>query len=299
MRRVLGIFEKVFYKMKTNQELLIRTMNRKEMDFAVELAAKEGWNPGVHDAACFYDADPEGFLIGYVGADPVGCISAVSYENIFGFIGFYIVLPGYRGQGYGIQLWNRAMIRLKDHVTGLDGVFEQQADYCKSGFKPAYRNIRFECPAVKDVSSDGTDLVPIQKIPFEQLEAYDRQCFPAGRRAFLKAWIEMPQSYGVGCLAGTGLCGYGLIRKCRQGYKIGPLFADDADKADRLYIKLSSQVEKKEKVYLDVPEVNRAGLQMAEKYRMRKVFETARMYKGEEPKIALGKVFGVTTFELG
>ena len=28
----------------------IRTMNRKEVDFAIEWAAKEGWNPGIHDA---------------------------------------------------------------------------------------------------------------------------------------------------------------------------------------------------------------------------------------------------------
>ncbi len=285
--------------MKPNETLLIRTMGRAEMDFAVELAAREGWNPGLHDGACFYKADPEGFLIGYVGDKPVGCISAVSYEKCFGFIGFYIMVPEYRGQGYGIRLADAALKRLTDQPVGLDGVLEQQENYRRSGFKTAYRNIRFECPAVKDASSDGTDLVPIQKIPFEQLEAYDRQCFPAGRRAFLRAWIEMPQAYGVGCLEDAGLCGYGLIRKCRQGYKIGPLFADDAEKAERLYIKLSSHAEENGIVYLDVPEVNRAGLQIAEKYRMRKVFETARMYKGEEPKIASSKVFGVTTFELG
>ena len=41
----------------------IRTMRRDEVELAIELAAREGWNPGLHDARCFFEADPEGFLI--------------------------------------------------------------------------------------------------------------------------------------------------------------------------------------------------------------------------------------------
>ncbi len=49
------------------------------MDFAIQLAAKEGWNPGLHDAECFYRTDPDGFFIGLLDENqPVGCISAVS-----------------------------------------------------------------------------------------------------------------------------------------------------------------------------------------------------------------------------
>ncbi len=48
----------------------IKTMNRKEVDIAIEWAANEGWNPGKHDADCFHSADPEGFLIGLLGDEP-------------------------------------------------------------------------------------------------------------------------------------------------------------------------------------------------------------------------------------
>ena len=54
-------------------------MRREEIAFAMDLAATEGWNPGLHDAECFYAADPGGFLIGELAGEPVGCISAVSY----------------------------------------------------------------------------------------------------------------------------------------------------------------------------------------------------------------------------
>lgn len=34
----------------------IRIATRTEVDIAIELAAKEGWNPGLHDADCYYSA---------------------------------------------------------------------------------------------------------------------------------------------------------------------------------------------------------------------------------------------------
>jgi len=52
-------------------------MRRDEIDFATALAASEGWNPGLHDAKCFYYVDPHGFLIGLLNGEPIGCISAV------------------------------------------------------------------------------------------------------------------------------------------------------------------------------------------------------------------------------
>lgn len=37
-------------------------MTQKELDFTIELAASEGWNPGLHDSDCFYAADNNGFF---------------------------------------------------------------------------------------------------------------------------------------------------------------------------------------------------------------------------------------------
>lgn len=39
----------------------IRNMARKELDTAIEWAAKEGWNPGLYDAEVFWNTDPRGF----------------------------------------------------------------------------------------------------------------------------------------------------------------------------------------------------------------------------------------------
>ena len=108
--------------MSESDDFQIRVMRREEVALAIDLAAAEGWNPGINDAACFFTADANGFLIGELAGNMVGCISAVSYAGRFGFVGLYIVRPEFRGRGFGIQLWQAAMARLQGHNIGLDGV---------------------------------------------------------------------------------------------------------------------------------------------------------------------------------
>lgn len=276
----------------------IRPMTRDELGFAIDAAGAEGWNPGLHDQECFFATDPEGFLVGRLGERPVGCISAISYEGRFGFLGFYIVLPEFRGRGYGIQLWRAAMARLAGHNVGLDGVVDQQPNYVKSGFRLAYRNIRYQWRA-RPASAPTPRLVPLAQLPFHQLSRYDRGCFPAPREPFLRPWIAMPGTIALGLVDQGTIRGYGVLRPCRQGYKIGPLFADGPEIAEELLQGLTREVEGPGEVFLDVPEVNPRARELAERHGMVKVFETARMYTGEDPPIPLERIYGVTTFELG
>jgi ribosomal protein S18 acetylase RimI-like enzyme len=274
----------------------IRAMTRPEMDFAVDLAAAEGWNPGLHDAGVFRTADPGGFLVGLLDGEPIGCISAVSYAGAFGFIGLYIVAPPHRGQGYGIRLWKAAMQRLSGHNVGLDGVVAQQENYRRSGFALAYRNVRFEGSGGGATAADHVDA---RAVPFETLRTYDRRVFPAERPEFLRAWIDAPGTRALASFEGNTLRGYGAIRPCRTGFKIGPLFADTPGIAEALYRGLSSHAPAGAPVYLDVPEVNPGAMALPERYGIRRVFETVRMYTGKAPDVEMDCVFGVTTFELG
>lgn len=276
----------------------IRTMQREEIDLAVDWAAQEGWNPGLHDAACYSIADPGGFLIGLLDDQPIATVSAVRYGGIFGFLGFYIVKPEYRGKGYGIKIWNAAMKYLAGRNIGLDGVVEQQANYKKSGFQLAYRNIRYEGVG-GDIPEPDFAAVRLTALPFEAVASYDRPFFPTERSRFLDAWINQPDSYALGMVQDGELVGYGVIRRCRSGYKIGPLCADSPNLAERLFLALKSRVKPSEAVYLDVPEVNPAAVALAERHQMTVSFETARMYTGDTPNIPLNRLYGVTSFEIG
>lgn len=276
----------------------IETMSKAEVDLALKLAAAEGWNPGLYDADAFYATDPGGFQVGKLKGKPIGTISAIKYGKNFGFVGFYIVKPEFRGQGYGYQLWRAAIQRLQGRNIGLDGVVEQQANYRRSGFKLAYRNIRQQGLTGGNLPS-VTNLIELQNMNLSDIEAYDRKFFPAPRHSFLKKWLQQPQSKAYAYLKNNLLAGYGLVRTCREGYKIGPLFAEDKSIAEHIFLALRASVTPDEPLYLDTPEVNEPALQLAEKYKMRVSFETARMYTGKFPKIPTNKIFGVTTFELG
>jgi len=273
-------------------------MTRPELDTVVSWAAAEGWNPGLADANCFYATDPTGFLIGVLGGEPIAAISAVKYGNAFGFIGFYIVKPGFRGRGYGWQIWQAAMATLAGRNVGLDGVFAQQDNYVKSGFQLAYRNIRYEGLAGEPMRPT-TDTVSLTTLPAETVIQYDRQYFPAEREQFLRCWLTQPGHIGVGQIVEDRLVGYGILRPCQAGYKIGPLFADTAEIAEAIFIGLRSQLPPKTPFYLDTPDVNPAAVDLAEHYDMHRVFETARMYTRAAPDLPLTQIFGVTTFELG
>lgn len=285
--------------LRKKEPYIIRHMTQDEVEsIALEWAAKEGWNPGLHDASCFFAADPKGFLIGVLGDRPISCVSAIAYNSEFAFLGFYIVRPEYRGQGYGLKIWQAAMAYMKSQNIGLDGVVDQQPNYKKSGFALAYRNIRYEGIAERTIEP-FPEIVPLSRISFDDVARYDADLFPVPRPRFLRCWVQQPESLAFAALEKGKLAGYSVIRKCRNGYKIGPLFADSEDVAKKLFLSSMNSVEVGAKIFLDTPEVNQAAVELAESQGMQKVFETARMYTKSQPDIDLKKIFGVTTFELG
>ncbi len=282
----------------TAVDFVIRRMSRDEVSLAIEWAASEGWNPGLHDAECFCMADPNGFFLGELNGQPIGCISAAAYDAAFGFIGLYIVKPEFRGRGFGLQLWNEAMQYMGNRNVGLDGVVAQQDNYRKSGFQLAYRNIRCQGSRFREPPA-LSNIVDLSALPFENVVTFDRAFFPAPRREFLKQWIHQPDAHALGVIGDSGqIVGHGVIRTCRMGFKIGPLFAKDEQIAESLLLSLAEYASGAP-VFLDIPEVNPGATALVKRYNMESVFETARMYTQGAPGLPLHQVFGVTTFELG
>jgi ribosomal protein S18 acetylase RimI-like enzyme len=276
-----------------DKSLVVRAMSEADLALALEWAAAEGWNPGLHDAHCFYSADPQGFFVGERDGLPIGCVSAVRYGSGFGFLGLYIVKAEHRGQGFGLVLWRAALDHLGDRVVGLDGVVAQQENYRRSGFRLAFRNIRQKRRGGGEAPPGLTELAAV---PIGEILRYDETAFPAPRAEFLKSWISQPGAVALGVVDGRRLEGYGVLRACREGFKIGPLFADDEKTADRLAAGLMARAPGAP-VFLDTPEANPRAL--AARYAMAPVFETARMVKNGAPAMQVERCFGVTTFELG
>ncbi|MCW8086075.1 GNAT family N-acetyltransferase [Roseococcus sp. MDT2-1-1] len=271
-------------------------MTRRDLDLALDWAAAEGWNPGREDASCFFAADPEGFFVAEVEGRPVASISAVRMGERFGFIGLYIAIPEARGQGHGMALWRAGMAHLDGRCVGLDGVVAQQANYRKSGFVFSWNNARYEAERpLLEAAHHRADAAEFG----DALLAYDALHAGEARPEFLRAWLEAPGHVARVIRGPDGaLRGFGVLRPCREGAKIGPLFAEDAGHARSLLTALAAE-HPDGKLVLDVAEDHAAAVALAREAGMEKVFETARMYTGAPPPMRREGVFGITSFELG
>lgn len=289
-----------------NPDPLIRKMTSLEVEELVSWAAREGWNPGLHDAELFWATDADAFLAAELDGVLIGGGAITSYQGDFGFMGLFILRPEFRNRGLGDRLWqsrrDRLIARLKPGATiGMDGVFNMQPYYAKGGFAFSHRDLRFraEIPARPPHPPAGVEeIVPLAEIPFEQVLVYDRTCFPASRQTFLSRWITQPTGLALGCRRAGQFCGFGVVRRCGLGCKIGPLFADDGQAALTLYAHLA-EFAAGGPLFLDIPENNAAALDLARRLQMEQVFGCARMYLGAAPELAHHHIFGVTTFELG
>ncbi len=169
--------------------------------------------------------------------------------------------------------------------------------YAKSGFVTHHVNARYRFRAAP------TALAPtvkrIASLPLAKILECDRRHHPAARDTFLDGWVRIPGSHGFASVIDGRVEGYGVVRPSREGWRIGPLFADDAGIAGNLLDALCGSVPGGDDIFMDVPGCNDAACALAEERGVEKLFETARMYRGGTPVIRWDGVFGVTSVELG
>lgn len=277
-------------------EFTIRPMLADELKIAIDWAAREGWNPGLNDAELFYLADPNGFFVGELNGEIVAVGSAVAYDETYAFCGLYIVAPEHRGKGYGLTLTKHRLAYCGDRNVGIDGVLENVKIYKRIGYVPYYQNKRFQ--KLANATTRSAQVVEVTKEHIPDILTYDKPCFGTAREQFLAAWLSQPQGKSVCFLQNGEIKGYAVRRKCQEGYKVGPLFADSPDIALSLFQALQLDIQG-EQIILDVPENNPQAISLAESERMDVVFATMRMYQKTIPATASDKIYGITTFELG
>lgn len=283
-------------EIKSNYSIV--PMSQCEVPVAFAWAKQEGWNPGLHDEQCFYNTDPNGFFAGKLDNKIIAVGANVIYDNHFAFYGLYIVDPAYRGYGFGFALTRALHDYTGTRNVGLDGVVAMQKKYERLGYKFAYNNARYCGTTQFPMPANNQTIIPLSHVNFKQLTAYDRRHFPAPRDKFLKCWIHQKGSKSLAYYQNETLLGYGVIRPCYQGFKIGPLFADNPSIANELFLHLAHHANG-QPFYLDIPESNPHAIDLIKRYTLEKVFETARMYLKSQPEIALKEIYGITSFELG
>lgn len=105
-----------------------------EYGLPVEWARREGWQKGDHDYQLFAIADPDGLLALRLNGEIVAIIAALNWDVNYASIGAYITKPERRGKGFGLQLFNHALLHTGDRETCLYAVPDMRSKYEVCGF---------------------------------------------------------------------------------------------------------------------------------------------------------------------
>lgn len=212
----------------------IKNIGLHEVEKVIEFAKNEGWNPGLFDANAYYSLDPEGFLALWFKKEMIGVISTVCYFNsgtpYFAYIGLFIIKKIYRNQGYGTLLWTKAIEkligRIGNKIIYLYAVPGQELRYKKMGFISSSCNTRLTL-AVKSRYETYPFIINHKKGLFKKMVAYDKLMWGASRGSFFKEALKNTGSKAAVVISRRKgeVKGYGMIRRCIVGFRIGPVFA--------------------------------------------------------------------------
>ncbi len=280
--------------------LEIITLNQEETRIMFDWARQEGWNPGLQDASTLYKAaHGHGALLGIKQDNKLVGVSAVfNHSHLFAYFGLYIVHPDFREQGLGFEMTRHRLHLAGQRNIALDGVIDECPTYRRTGFRMAHKTPRFCFQTLQ--AHPGGNLTALKDITLIELLDYEQQgLFPCRRKAYLKAWLTQKDAIGYCSMDDNTVQGYGVMRPCIEGYKIGPLFADTPDIARDILQALLAET-RGASAYCDIPEPNEKGLQLFESLGGQKTdFETIRMYNGYEPDLDYSRIFGQTSLEAG
>lgn len=216
-------------------------------DFWYPIIRDLGWNRSRSDGPTHYHAALDGhswlLIAPQDSSSPQGCVLALPFPNGTGWIGFFLVSASHRGQGLGGALWRGMDAIWAQNGTsfmGLDGVEEQVPTYTRRGFVDVGRIVLMTCSAsaLKDhpeVASDG-DVRDIREADREALRKLDEMHtgLDRGRYWVSSGLLDRADVFGFAHYFDSTLDGFVLVRECKEGHRVGPLFAPSAAVATQL-----------------------------------------------------------------
>ncbi len=291
--------------------LSIKPLCEADIDFVTEISRKEGFAPGVGDLRIYQNTDRQGLWVGWLNNKPIGCIAGVRYNENYGFLGLFLVIEKFRGNGFGIQLWKKALSHLSDlPCVGLEAAPERISDYSKWGFTISSKTTRWQWLGdgklpEDNLSSDQIgDFIFVEgsSIPSNAVEKFDEKRENTPRPHFLSDWLTHPAGKVIAIIDNKSVChGFGRIRPCLlkngDGWRIGPLMADTPSLIKTLLRKLIDSHPGL--IIIDSPGLNKSANQLFIELGFKSESETFRMYRGYQPPVSMNDVYGLACLELG
>lgn len=294
----------------TTPFLSMRYMDEIDLIEVMGWCREEGWNVGSYDASIYHRFDPKGHFLFLVNDRPIGAISIIRHSKNFFTIGPFIVKKEYRSQGYGAQIWQKAMKIVEqknsNYTMALYSVPTQVGRYQKEGFNTEFANQGWQLlkthesprtvPSLSECLPIGEDIIP-------DVSRYDQAIFSVSRTKLLQEVLKLSRVSGIFLKNEKQITGFGIIRPCNNGCRVGPLFADTVENAKKLFLCLFETIDEG-KIIIDIPKQNKYAILFAEYFGLTPLSqgETFTMFKGEVPEPLIKNIdknYGVFSLEIG
>lgn len=191
---------------------------------AMALSIEAGWNQIPDDWNHFFR---NGQVMGCrdTAGRLVATAAVLPYEGPFGFVAMVLVTAAHRRQGLATGLIGHCVSILKalGKIAVLDATQQGQPVYRRQGFEPKFRFARWQspcgggAPAARGASSAQA----------RAITALDTAAFGARRAALIGDFLARPDTSAVT----RAEQGFGIIRRGRLAWQIGPVVAPHQDQA--------------------------------------------------------------------
>jgi len=220
--------------------MIIRTIDRSDFDFIIELTAAENIRYTEKDLSRILDYEPEGCFIAVDRERKLGIVTTVIFEKI-GWIGNVFVVESARRRGAGTRLVKEAL-----QYTRRKGV-EFPKLYCFPHRVAFYRRLGFATELnVQIVNGIGramsfANVEALREDSLDELMTLDRRLFGANRSRMLLRLHQEFKECCFGAYLGEKLVGYVMASGSESEYELGPwvcepryqnMFAEDLLKAE-------------------------------------------------------------------
>lgn len=269
------------------EPMSIRTLTKKDLEFAYELNTTEQWNDREEDLSRMYHYEPKGCFGSEIGKRPLGHIFSVSNGKL-GWIGLLIVKTEFRRRGTATQLMKKAidyLLQCGVKTIKLEAVPQIYPNYTEHGFVDEYDSLRFIRTASKSHPQKRDNPTLIKKAKISEIRELDKKYFGADRT---KVLASLPKEKPQICFAAynkTITTGYIMRRKAKNGHKIGPFACnpENTQTAEDMLQELMNRLADTT-LYVGVPAPNKNAVELLMKHGFVQYSKSIRMRLGPELK---------------
>jgi ribosomal protein S18 acetylase RimI-like enzyme len=275
----------------------IRKIEERDIDFAYRMTVVENWNNTVEDIHRVFNCEPNGCFVAEADGIRAGHVFTVSYGKL-GWIGLLIVKADYRRMGMGKLLMEKARDYLLSQgveTIRLEAVPEISNLYRTLGFVDEYDSLRLTGTCRFSSPSEDASISLAQREDMRELLRFDAEYFGASRQHVL---TRLHQANPRLCLVArirSEFVGYIMCRRALGGFKVGPWVCNPRNPqvADRLLRECMNRLEPSDKVYVGVPAVNGAAVEILQQAGFEQFSKSIRMRLGKEFKDCAKGVFAI------